>query len=50
MPCSSLNMYPLAILSELDTDEFYFGQLIVLAAGLSLVVAGRALLLLVLGY
>jgi hypothetical protein len=33
-------------MSDLDVDDFRFGQSIVLAAGLSVVVAGRVLVLL----
>ena len=46
MLCSSLGLYPFVIISDLDADDFRFGQLIVLASGLTVVVVGRALVLL----
>jgi hypothetical protein len=46
MSCASSSLYPLVVMSDLDVDDFRFGQSIVLAAGLSVVVAGRVLVLL----
>jgi hypothetical protein len=46
MSCPSLGLYPLVVMSDLELDDFRFGQLIALATGLSVVVAGRALVLL----
>jgi hypothetical protein len=49
MSCPSLSLYPLLVMPDLDADDFRFGQLIALAAGLSVLVAGRALVLLLSG-
>jgi hypothetical protein len=44
MQCSSLILYPLVFVHDLDAEDVRLGQLFVLASGLPLVVAGHLLI------
>jgi hypothetical protein len=41
MYCSTSTMYAVLLMPDLDKDDMRFGQLLVLAAGLSIVVFGN---------